>query len=84
MMLLMMTESLVNSPDARVEMMTLLMMTGILLKAEEDGKMITDGLTEGGVMTGFVWESKWGAARLEVLPNGVGNIKMLGRGRQYE
>ena len=35
-------------------------------------------------MTGFVWESKWGAARLEVLPNGVGNIKMLGRGRQYE
>ena len=33
MMLLMMTESLVNSPDARMEMMTLLMMTGILLKA---------------------------------------------------
>ena len=46
--------------------------------------MIADGLTEGRVMTGFVWESKLGAARLGVLPNGVGNIKMLGRGRQYE
>ena len=33
MMLLMMTDTLVNSPDARMEMMTLLMMTGILLKA---------------------------------------------------
>ena len=42
--------------------------------------MIADGLTEGRVMTGFVWESKWGAARLWVLPNGVGNIKMPGKG----
>ena len=47
----------------------------------EDGKMITDGLTEGGVMTGFVWESKWGAARLGVLPNEVGSIKMPGLGQ---
>ena len=46
----------------------------------EDGKMIADGLTEGRVMTGFVWESKLGAARLGVLPNEVGSIKMPGLG----
>lgn len=41
----------------------------------EDGKMITDGLAEGRVMTQIVWEAKWGSAR-RGLGLGGGNSKI--------